>query len=150
MAMEHLTIDEFNRARGAVKDLKKQLAEAVTLWLPKLPRATHPNARSHWRAKAAATRQQRSEAFLVAKEAIGLSTQFPWTAAQIDMTYFTIATLVDRQNLIGWGKASMDGLQDAGLILNDSGFTFGPVHVVRVKSADPRKGMFQLSITRTQ
>jgi len=79
---------------------------------------------------------------------MGAAKGFPWEAARIDITYFTISPLVDRQNLLGWLKASMDGFQDAGLIANDSGFTFGPVQVVRVKSADKRKGQFQLEIAR--
>lgn len=141
--------EAFQRDLGGqvLPDLGPQKGPAsVTLWLPKLPRATHPNARSHWRAKATATKSQRTAAYFEAKEVQG-KREHRWTLARIDITYYTIAPLVDRQNLIGWLKASCDGLQDAGLIVNDSGFSFGPVQVERVKSNDPRKGKFKLEIT---
>ena len=74
---------------------------------------------------------------------------FPWKEATLNITYYTIASRIDKSNIIGWLKASFDGLQDARLIDNDSGLSFGPIDVIRVKSADGRKGTFQLVITKT-
>lgn len=53
----------------------------------------------------------------------------PWDEATIHMTFY-LPRQNDRDNLIAWMKSSFDGLQDAGIIVDDSGFHMGRVEQV--------------------
>ena len=55
---------------------------------------------------------------------------FNWERATIQMTFFfRDKRRRDKDNLLASIKAAADGLQDAGVIANDSGLTFLPVEV---------------------
>lgn len=124
--------------------------DSIWLTLPKLPKATHPNgSHGHWATVKDAKKKQKEAAYLVAKEAMGNAKGFPWKAATVLVTYFTVSDKTDADNLLAWLKSSIDSLQTAGLIENDSSFSFPPVLVERVKRGDPRSGTFQLIITKT-
>ena len=99
----------------------------ITIPLP--PRATHPNARPHWRTLAKAKKQQRGDAFLSAKDAIGRSAAPRFVRATILATFYkpgTQAKTMDSDGMVAWLKATADGLQDAQVIVNDSGLTWLP------------------------
>ncbi len=117
----------------------------LTLQLPKLDRATHCNSRHHWAKKANATAKQKAEAKTLAMHTmIGK----PWKAATVQVTYYTTAARCDRDNVLSWCKSSFDGLQGV-VIADDSGFTYLPVQIERVKRSDPHCGRVRLTITRT-
>ena len=155
---ETLTIEQYKAEIRGVKPLRKHGVKAkvtpgiggptvVVVMLPKPPRATHQNARYHHRVKALATKLQREQGFIAAKEAMGTDKGFPWETAIIDVTYYTTGT-PDIANLIGWLKASCDGFQDAGLIINDSGFSWGEVKIERLTKRGAMQSRFKLEIRR--
>jgi crossover junction endodeoxyribonuclease RusA len=94
---------------------------AIDLPLPR--KATHPNARPHWAVKAKATKANRRDAALVAKQCAPAK---PWEKATVQCS-FTLPRKQDADNLQAWCKAYFDGLQDGGIITNDSGLTHLPV-----------------------
>lgn len=114
---------------------------AVNIDLPLPPKEVHPNARCHWRPKAAATKRQRSAAAILARQATQFACYgFPWKAATVQATFY-LPRSRDRDGLNSWLKASLDGLQDAGVIANDSGLTPLPPVQVTGKAARGRRGV---------
>lgn len=96
----------------------------VVLPLPR--RELSPNARCHWHAKRRAAKAARATAHYAALQAGGDGLML--TAARIDIRAFHKTTRRrDRDNIIASCKAYFDGLADARLIADDSGFTLGPV-----------------------
>lgn len=92
----------------------------MKLTLPLPPKCLHPNARSCWQAKVAATRKCRAEAALVARTAPDKPSE-PWVRATIQATFY-MPRRHDPDNLLAWAKSAFDGLQ--GIVIeNDSGFT---------------------------
>jgi Holliday junction resolvase RusA-like endonuclease len=109
---------------------------SIRITLPLPDRILSPNARAHWATKSRAVKAARATARYEATVAGGACLML--TTARIDIRAFhTIARRRDRDNLISSCKAYFDGLADAGLIANDSGFTLGPV-VFGVDKANPR------------
>jgi len=104
----------------------------ISIRLPS--KATHPNARSHWRKKMVAVRLDRKCAEMIAREVMGSAT-FGWEAATVHAAWtFKTAARRDRDNLLSWCKAYFDGFADAGLIANDSGLTHLPHSVSKGKA----------------
>ena len=93
--------------------------ESMTIELPLPHISLHPNSRPHWATKARMVKRCRGEACLMAKAHKLKSC--PWQQASIHMTYY-MPRRRDNDGLIAWGKAIFDGLQDAGVVLNDSAF----------------------------
>ena len=57
-----------------------------------------------------------------------------WKRARVDVTaYHRTMRFRDRQNIMAMLKASIDGVEDAGVIEDDSGLEWGPV--MRAKDA---------------
>lgn len=103
---------------------KGKLRDSIEITLPIPPRATHPNARAHWAVKMKAAKKQRRDAGLAARAALGLARPPLWQRATIQATLYNASTRAkaqDADNLTAWLKASQDGLQDAGIVLNDAG-----------------------------
>lgn len=173
MSQEEMTIEEFKRARGewtpakgepgpqkgpaSLGQIRAQTAMVnrtmsegdigrITLWLPKLPRATHPNSRPHWAAKAKAAKGQRIDAWAAAKAVMGLAK--PWAAAEVQVTYFTYRPICDRDNILAWLKSSFDAFEGV-IVDNDSAFTYLPVVITRVKAHEACCGTIRITITRT-
>lgn len=103
----------------------------ITLPLPSA--AASPNARSaHWSQRQGAAKRMRGDAHLAAHAAM----QYPgapwkpcWQNVEITAHFHKPskqAKLADQDNLISSLKAYIDGLQDAGVILNDRGVTWKP------------------------
>ena len=98
----------------------------ITLPLP--PEVLHPNGRTrNHKYRAAMVKKTRGEAALLAKAAAPdpATLMIPWTKATIQATFY-LPRKRDQDGLIAWLKSYADGLQDAGIILNDSGFTWLP------------------------
>jgi crossover junction endodeoxyribonuclease RusA len=95
-----------------------------------------PNSRAHWATKSRAVKAARATARYEATVAGGACLML--TTARIDIrALHKIVRRRDRDNLISSCKAYFDGLADAGLIANDSGFTLGLV-VFEVDKEEPR------------
>lgn len=114
-----------------------QRSIVITLPIPR--RELSPNARCHWHAKRRAVKAAREVARWTTTVAGGACLML--TAARIDIrAMHATDRRRDRDNLISSCKAYFDGLADAGLIANDSGFTLGPV-VFEVDKENPRLEM---------
>jgi Holliday junction resolvase RusA-like endonuclease len=62
----------------------------------------------------------------------------PWLSVLVDVRLYG-AGRMDRDNIIGFLKHSIDGLQDARLIQNDSGVTWGAIERRSAKQSDGRR-----------
>jgi Holliday junction resolvase RusA-like endonuclease len=101
---------------------------AITIVLALPPPELHPNARTHWGKRARATRNARGYAFLMGVKAVRGNP--PLGAASLQARFFfPDARKRDRDNLLAWLKAYIDGLADAEVVVNDAAFTFPPVEV---------------------
>lgn len=111
----------------------------ITITLPLPPKATHPNARPHWAAKAAAVKKQRWEAGIAALAALAGRPPPRWKAAKCQATFY-VAKLGDADGRLASLKGAIDSLQDAGIIENDAGLVHLPVQqVVCPKHSGERK-----------
>ena len=123
---------------------------SITITLPLPPRALHPNARKHWRAKMKPKKDQRLEAYWSARavisEQVGPLQVLNWKLAEVQSTWY-LARRNDADNLIAWLKATNDGLADAGIVDNDRGFIFMPPKQVTGKAAKGRREVV-LTITK--
>jgi crossover junction endodeoxyribonuclease RusA len=100
----------------------------VTLPLP--PSALSPNARVHWRKKADAVKEYRAAAKVAARLALWRDVAPRWDRATVQATFYLRRRRnLDGDNALAWIKAGIDGLADAGVVANDSGFTHLPVRV---------------------
>jgi crossover junction endodeoxyribonuclease RusA len=120
----------------------------ITITLPVPHRCLSPNARPHWRTKARAKKAQRDAAYLLALEAQG-TTYRQWPTVLVDVKWYgrtRTALNMDADNAIATLKGSVDGLQDAGLIVNDNGVRWGDI-TPGVDKANPR---VELVVTRTK
>ncbi len=99
----------------------------ITITLPLPPRELHPNSRPHPKRKWALTKQYRTRAL---GEALAIRPWEPWGSATTQATfYFATNRNRDRDNLLAWLKAAFDGIADADVIADESGFTQKPVHI---------------------
>ena len=91
---------------------------SLTITIPLPPKEVRNNARVHWTKKARAVKQYRYEAYWAAREAMGIVLN--WKKAKVHITaYFPTARHLDPTNLIDALKPAFDGLEDAGVIVND-------------------------------
>jgi crossover junction endodeoxyribonuclease RusA len=103
----------------------------IEIHLPLPDRRLSPNARTHWRPKAAATKQYRELARGLATCARGATYEpLPMRAALCRVTYRVAdRRRRDRDNLLAMLKAAFDGVADAGIVRDDSDITYAPVQV---------------------
>jgi crossover junction endodeoxyribonuclease RusA len=95
--------------------------EAITISMPLPPPELHPNRPVHPLAKARHTRAARDRAFYLATAMLGGRGKPYWTKVQIQIRwYFTVHRRRDEKNLDGWLKAYVDGLVDAGIMIDDN------------------------------
>lgn len=92
--------------------------EAIVIDLPLPPDCLHPNARPHWAAKAKATKACRELACVVGRTK---RPKTPFAAAAFRVTFW-LKRKRDYDGLLSFCKAYCDGLQDAGIVANDSDF----------------------------
>ena len=92
--------------------------DAIVIDLPLPHRVLHPNGRTRaygWKAKL--VREHRAMACMVAR---GHAPKKPWVWARYRVT-FDLPRKQDEDNLLASVKSYLDGLQDAGIVANDSG-----------------------------
>ena len=92
---------------------------SLTITIPLPPKEVRNNARVHWSRKAGAIKQYRFRTCFRAMEAMG-ETKLAWKKAKVNITaYFPTARHMDPANIIDGLKSAFDGLEDAGVIVND-------------------------------
>ena len=90
---------------------------SITIILPPPDSRLHAHAKGHWRPKAAATKQLRQMAHMMAKQA---SRGQIWASATIEYRFlFPDFRRRDQANAIHAMKAAVDGVVDSGLIPDD-------------------------------
>jgi hypothetical protein len=123
----------------------KQPLDSLEIELPIPPQSTHPNSRgAHWSKKAKGVAQQREDAATMAGVVLRqLKRAAPqWERVTVQATFYkpgNRARPMDSDNLIAWLKGTMDGLQDAGIVKNDSGTTWLPPVQLLGADAEERK-----------
>jgi Holliday junction resolvase RusA-like endonuclease len=115
----------------------------LTIVVPPLPRATHPNARPKLRVKLAARKRQREDASIAALAAMQCK-RLLWERAEVEATFFfSVRRKRDTDNLTAWLKATLDGLEAAGVVEDDNGLTLLPPEVV---AGSPTKDCVRLRV----
>ena len=117
------------------------MTEPIVIELPLPPACLHPNARPHWRAKAAATKRARWAAKLVAAS---VRPAVPLVRAGYELN-FRLPRKRDEDNLIAWCKAYFDGLKDGGVLADDNHFRLRGVEQASGRQATG--GMYGVRIT---
>ena len=93
---------------------------SITIILPLPARKLSPNARVHWAEKAKLTRAARKVAHLAALEVLNLRRPPGWLKARLEVkAFFKTRNFPDPDNLTASMKSSIDGIADAGIILDD-------------------------------
>lgn len=123
--------------------------ESVTIVLPLPSPYLHPNKQPRTRKghiiKAKLTRERR--ALCKALASAQSLDSIPWEEATLQAHFFFETNRRrDADNLLAWCKSTVDGIADAGIIINDSGFTYPPVQ----SSIDKDCPRLELTITRTK
>ena len=104
------------------------MIHGVIISIPIPPRALSPNGRPHFMAKAKAKRTQRDTANMGARAALGRTPQPRWTHATVQLRWYAkTARWPDADNAIGSVKGAIDGLVDAGVLLDDDNLTWLPI-----------------------
>lgn len=94
---------------------------SITIILPLPDKCLSPNARVHWAKKAKAAKSARFEACFEMKRVAG-RIELTWRKATYRARfYFKDARRRDADNAIASIKSALDGVADAGLVVNDSG-----------------------------
>ncbi len=94
--------------------------DVITIDLPLPHRVLHPNGRTrNYKWRSTVVKEHRAMACMVAR---GHAPRKPWTLARYRVT-FSLPRKQDEDNLSAWLKSYLDGLQDAGIVANDSGLT---------------------------
>jgi Holliday junction resolvase RusA-like endonuclease len=118
------------------------IADSLVIVLPLPPKSLHTNARVHFMAKSKATKAYRLEAAITAGQ---YKSKPRWENAHVHIVYFfKDERRRDKDNLLAWLKAAMDGIADAGIVSNDSGFVYMPVLVTK----DPKRPRVEIEIVK--
>ncbi len=89
--------------------------------LPLPPQELHPNHRCHPMARTRLTKKARTNARLLSQVALDRNPKPYWPRVQIRVTwFFTVDRRRDERNLDAWLKAYVDGIVDAGVMIDDS------------------------------
>lgn len=101
---------------------------SISIHLPMPDKALSPNARVHWATKSRAVKSLRGRATLLALAALGGSPAPHWRAADVTIVITPPDRRNrDRDNLLASLKGAFDGAQDAGIVIDDSGFHYQPI-----------------------
>lgn len=95
---------------------------SITIVLPLPTRKLSPNARVHWREKAALTKASRKVAHLASLEALKNRRPPGWLKAKMEVrAFFKMNRSRDADNFMASLKSSCDGIADSGIVANDKG-----------------------------
>ena len=93
--------------------------------LPWPDRKLSPNARCHWAVKSKCTKQHRALACITARQQCGTPPKWKSAYYWVKCTLGPKMKTPDEDNLLSSLKAYRDGLQDAGIVVNDRGLRIG-------------------------
>ena len=111
------------------------MTERITITLPLPDKGLSANARLHWGKKHKLTKMARELAFYTARAA-GVQHQ-QWEKASYTATFYhNINRVRDIDGAIYLLKAYLDGIVQAGLLVNDSGLTYPVVKIVVDKNCE--------------
>lgn len=116
------------------------MTEPIVIDLPLPPKVLHPNARPHWRAKAAATKRARWDARLVAST---VRPDEPMVRATYELE-FKLPVHRDYDGLLSWCKAYFDGLVDGGVLKDDNHFR--PLGITQTSGKKATGGQYGVRI----
>jgi len=118
---------------------------SVRIDIPIPPRSLSPNGRAHWHAKGRAKRSQRDTARLTALAELGRNPQPRWHDATVSVTWYAkSARWPDADNAIGSLKGAIDGLVDAGVLIDDDRLTWLPIE----RRKDAKRPRVEIEITK--
>ena len=134
-----------------LKTVPKDAMNSLTITVPIPDKALHPNSRVHWAQKAKATKLSRDRghaAAVIGMVDVGMNgPRGPkWPAASVRATFYVKdkrGMSADIDGRISSLKATMDGIADAGVVVNDRVLTWRAVEH-RIDKANPR---VELTIT---
>ncbi len=119
---------------------------SVVITLPLPPRSLSPNARVHWRRRAADTKTYREAAHLMTLAAGGRGKR--WERAKAQATfYWPINRCRDIRNAEHSLKATYDGIVDAGLIIDDNHNVL--THLPTIFEVDPVNPRVEIRVTKS-
>lgn len=89
----------------------------------RLPSARDPNGRKHWRDIGKGARVERDAAALEWRAKLGTCPAPKWLAASLEITWYykDKSRMPDLDNMVARCKPLWDGMEDAGIMLNDKG-----------------------------
>lgn len=106
----------------------------ITIELPLPHQVLHPNGRTRNHGyRASLIRKARADAGIVGK--LMKPDTCPWKAATVHPTFF-LSQRRDEDGLYGWLKPYLDGIADAGVVVNDSVFRQGAIEQVTGRNVD--------------
>jgi crossover junction endodeoxyribonuclease RusA len=96
------------------------MMNSITITLPLPDKSLSPNARVHWRKKSVAVKAYRQTAWIAAFKASN-GRSLHWQKARYKAVfYWPNARCRDPDNAIASIKSALDGIADAGVVINDS------------------------------
>jgi Holliday junction resolvase RusA-like endonuclease len=110
---------------------------SITFTIPLPPHEVRNNARCHYRVKAAKIKFYRRLAMYAAREAAGWKKPMWLKASAKVVAFFPTAQRMDPTNLLDALKGPFDGLEDAGIIVNDKNL-WPERPVLHTKQTNPR------------
>ena len=110
---------------------------SITFTIPLPPHEVRNNARCHYRAKAAKIKFYRRLTMYAAREAAGWKKPMWLKASAKVVAYFPTVQHMDPTNLLDALKGPFDGLEDAGIIVNDREL-WPERPVIHTKQTNPR------------
>lgn len=126
------TLSGVKHLRGDKKPTPLYPGLMITLPIP--PKELSPNARVHWAVKAKHAKASRQIAAMLGKQAGSPK----YTRANVRIVWYKPTKRSrDSDNSLAMCKSFCDGLADAGIIKNDSGFRFMPIEFM-VDKSNPR------------
>lgn len=132
----------------APQNATEDVSGTLHVVLPLPPKELSPNARVHWSLRSRLVKAARARATEGARTALHFAGMAPpmWERAYVKMIfYWPDKRRRDASNAAASTKAYEDGIEDAGVIANDEGFSFLPVEM-QVDRENPR---VEITVTHT-
>lgn len=102
------------------------MGSSICITLPVPPPDVRPNGRPHWRVKAKHVKTMREAAWREVLGRYGDGPRWEHASVRIEWVHPT-KRLLDRDNIIASCKAYIDGITDAGVVVDDVVLSYEPV-----------------------
>ena len=115
--------------------------DAFELWIPNVPSEIRGNTRCHWRVRHKLRKELREFTVLMTRSELAKRgeerPQWSWAVAQSYWTWPNLRSMSDPDNLLHGLKACWDGMQQAGLFVDDRNM----VHLPCIQAVGGRPGV---------